>query len=69
VIHRDYSLSGKVIKIAIFDDKVEITCPGKLTLTMDFNEMDSGQSDIQIKFWHRFLNAWELLNNGVMDLG
>ena len=49
VIHRDYSLSGKVIKIAIFDDKVEITCPGKLTLTMDFNEMDSGQSDIQNK--------------------
>jgi predicted HTH transcriptional regulator len=49
VIHRDYSLSGKDIKIAIFDDKVEITSPGKLMPTVDFNDMDSGQSDIRNK--------------------
>jgi len=30
IVHRDYALSGKDIKIAVFDDKIEITSPGKL---------------------------------------
>ncbi|MBN2280488.1 MAG: putative DNA binding domain-containing protein [Candidatus Marinimicrobia bacterium] len=47
VIHRDYALTGKDIKIAVFDDKIEITSPGKLLPTVDFNEMDAGQSDIR----------------------
>ena len=47
VIHRDYSLTGKDIKIAIFDDKVEITSPGKLMPTVDFSDMESGQSEIR----------------------
>ena len=47
VIHRDYSLTGKDIKIAIFDDKIEITSPGKLLPTVDFSDMESGQSDIR----------------------
>ena len=49
VIHRDYSLGGKDIKIAIFDDKIEITSPGKLMPSVDFSDMDSGQSDIRNK--------------------
>lgn len=49
VIHRDYSLKGKDIKIAVFDDKIEITSPGKLMPTIDFNDMESGQSDIRNK--------------------
>jgi ATP-dependent DNA helicase RecG len=49
VIHRDYSLTGKDIKIAIFDDKIEITSPGKLLPTVDFDDMESGQSDIRNK--------------------
>jgi ATP-dependent DNA helicase RecG len=65
VIHRDYSLTGKDIKIAIFDDKIEITSPGKLMPSVDFSDMESGQSDIEIKLWPRFLNASELLSNGV----
>jgi predicted HTH transcriptional regulator len=47
IIHRDYSLSGKDIKIAIFDDKIEITSPGNLMPSVDFNDMESGQSDIR----------------------
>lgn len=47
IIHRDYALSGKDIKIAIFDTKIEITSPGNLLPTVDFNEMDSRQSDIR----------------------
>ncbi|MFA5819134.1 MAG: ATP-binding protein [Bacteroidales bacterium] len=49
VIHRDYSLTGMDIKIAIFDDKLEITSPGKLLPSVDFNDMEAGQSDIRNK--------------------
>jgi predicted HTH transcriptional regulator len=49
IIHRDYSLTGKDIKVAIFDDKIEITSPGKLMPTVDFNAMQAGQSDIRNK--------------------
>jgi len=49
VIHRDYSLRGKDIKIAVFDDKIEITSPGKLLPTVDFDDMEAGQSDIRNK--------------------
>ncbi|WP_187646774.1 RNA-binding domain-containing protein [Nitrosophilus labii] len=49
VIHRDYSLKGKDIKIAIFDDKIEITSPDKLMPTIDFDNMEAGQSDIRNK--------------------
>lgn len=49
IIHRDYSLTGKDIKIAIFDDKIEITSPGKLMPTVDFDEMFAGQSDVRNK--------------------
>jgi ATP-dependent DNA helicase RecG len=49
VIHRDYSITGSDIKIAIFDHSIEITSPGKLPPTIDFNDMLSGQSSIRNK--------------------
>jgi len=49
VIHRNYSLSGKDIKVAVFDDKIEISSPGTLPPTVDFSDMESGQSDIRNK--------------------
>jgi len=49
VIHRDYSLSGMDIKIAIFDDKIEITNPGRLPPAVDYNDMQAGQSSIRNK--------------------
>jgi ATP-dependent DNA helicase RecG len=49
VVHRDYSLSGKDIKVAIYDDMVEITSPGKLMPSIDFLEMEARQSDIRNK--------------------
>lgn len=49
VIHRDYSNTGSDIKIAIFDDKIEITSPGKLPPNVDYNDIESGQSHIRNK--------------------
>ena len=45
VIHRDYSLVGKDIKIAIYDDMVEITSPGLLQSSVDYAAMENRQSD------------------------
>ena len=47
VIHRDYSLIGKDIKVAIYDDMVEITSPGKLHPSIDFSDMEVRQSEIR----------------------
>ncbi|MBI4645431.1 MAG: ATP-dependent DNA helicase, partial [Bacteroidia bacterium] len=49
VIHRDYSITGSDIKIAIFDDKIEITSPGLLPPSVDYNDMEVGQSRIRNK--------------------
>lgn len=49
VVHRDYSLTGKDIKVAIYDDMVEITSPGTLPPSIDFQEMEARQSDIRNK--------------------
>jgi predicted HTH transcriptional regulator len=49
VVHRDYSLTGKDIKVAIYDDMVEITSPGKLMPSIDFSELEARQSDIRNK--------------------
>ena len=49
VVHRDYSLSGKDIKVAIYDDMIEITSPGKLLPSIDYNELEARQSDIKNK--------------------
>ena len=47
VVHRDYSLVGKDIKVAVYDDMVEITSPGKLMPSIDFSQMEARQSDIR----------------------
>lgn len=49
IVHRDYSLTGKDIKVAIYDDMVEITSPGKLMPSIDYNELEARQSDIRNK--------------------
>jgi len=49
IIHRDYSLKGQDIKIAIFDTRIEITSPGKLLPSIDYDDMESGQSEIRNK--------------------
>ncbi len=47
IIHRDYSQLGRDIKVAIFDDMIEITSPGTLPLGIDIENLSSGQSEIR----------------------
>ncbi len=48
-VHRDYSLTGKDVKVAIYDDMVEITSPGLLPPSIDYSAMESRQSDARNK--------------------
>jgi len=47
IIHRDYSITGSDIKVAIFDDMLEITSPGPLPDTLSPEELGSGRSEIR----------------------
>ena len=47
VIHRDYSILGSDIKVAIFDDMLEITSPGPLPDNLPPEALGSGRSEIR----------------------
>jgi ATP-dependent DNA helicase RecG len=47
VVHRDYSIRGSDIKVAIFDDMLEITSPGPLPDTLAPEALGTGRSEIR----------------------
>lgn len=49
IVHRDYSLTGKDVKVAVYDDMIEITSPGLLPSSIDYSAMESRQSDARNK--------------------
>jgi ATP-dependent DNA helicase RecG len=49
VIHRDYSITGSDIKVAIFDDRLEITSPGSLPAVFDILNIYDNPSEIRNK--------------------
>ena len=49
IVHRDYSLTGKDVKVAVYDDLIEITSQGLLPPSIDYSAMESRQSDARNK--------------------
>jgi len=47
VIHRDYSILGASIKVAIFNSSIEITSPGGLIRTITVEEIYQGLSEVR----------------------
>ncbi len=47
IIHRDYAILGSDIKVAIFDDMLEITSLGPLPDTLPIEELGTGRSEIR----------------------
>jgi predicted HTH transcriptional regulator len=47
VIHRDYAVFGSDIKVAIYDDMLEITSPGPLPDLLSFEDLGTGRSEIR----------------------
>lgn len=46
-VHRDYYNPGRDIKIAVYDDRVEIVSPGALPNTLTIRELYQGRSEIR----------------------
>jgi len=47
IVHRDYSNPGRDIKIAIYDNRLEIVSPGSLPNTLTIHEIFEGRSEIR----------------------
>ena len=47
VVHRDYAILGSDIKVAIYDDMLEITSPGPLPDALSVEELGTGRSEIR----------------------
>ena len=47
VIHRDYAILGSDIKVAIYDDMLEITSPAPLPDLLSFEDLGTGRSEIR----------------------
>ncbi len=47
VVHRDYSIQGSDIKVAVFDDMLEITSPGPLPDNLPPDALGTGRSEIR----------------------
>lgn len=71
VIHRDYSISGSHIKIAIFDDLIEIISPGVLPKSMEIEDITRGRSEVRNKVISRFfkeINFIEQWGTGITKI-
>jgi ATP-dependent DNA helicase RecG len=44
VVHRDYINRGRDIKVAIYDDRINILSPGSLPLNLTFEDVENGRS-------------------------
>ncbi len=55
VVHRDYSIKGSHIKIAIFEDRIEFISPGALPKSIDVKDITFGRSEVRNKVVARFL--------------
>lgn len=47
IIHRDYDILGSDIKVAVYDDMLEITSPGPLPDALPIEELGTGRSEIR----------------------
>ena len=47
IIHRDYAIFGSDIKVAVYDDMLEITSPGPLPDSLPIEELGTGRSEIR----------------------
>ncbi len=47
VIHRDYSMQGSDIKVAVFDSRIEIVSPGSFPKGITVDDVISGRSEVR----------------------
>jgi predicted HTH transcriptional regulator len=61
IIHRDYAILGSDIKVAIYDDMLEITSPGPLPDALPVEELGTGRSEIRNRVLAPIFKALKLI--------
>lgn len=69
VVHADYSIGGAGIKIAIFDDRIEITNPGLLPFGLTLEAALAGVSRLRNRVIGRAFRELELIEQWGTGLG
>lgn len=66
IVHADYSQIGAPLRVAIYDDRVEIENPGILVPGMTVEDVKQGVSKIRNRVIAVFSENWALSNNGAV---
>lgn len=61
IIHRDYSITGSDIKIAIYDSHIDIVSPGGLPKSITIEEIYAGRSEIRNKIISRIFREANMI--------
>jgi len=61
VVHADYSLTGAPIRVAIFDDRIEIESPGMLVAGMTIGDIRAGVSKLRNRVIGRVFKELDLI--------
>lgn len=69
IVHRDYVISGSDIKIAVFDDRIEITSPGGFPRGITVEDILSGRSEIRNRIIARLFKEAGLIENWGRGIG
>jgi predicted HTH transcriptional regulator len=69
VVHADYSIGGMTIKIAIFDDRIEITNPGMLPFGITLEAALSGASKVRNRVIGRVFRELGLIEQWGSGIG
>ncbi len=69
VVHADYSIGGMNIKVAIFDDRIEITNPGMLPFGMTIEAAVSGVSKLRNRVIGRVFRELGLIEQWGSGMG
>jgi predicted HTH transcriptional regulator len=58
IVHADYAEHGAPIRVAIFQDRIEIENPGLLPLGLTIEEIRKGVSKLRNRVIGRVFNEW-----------
>lgn len=69
VVHADYSQQGSPIRVAVFDDRIEITNPGLLKFGLTISDIKQGMSKLRNRIIGRVFNLIGLIEQWGSGIG
>jgi predicted HTH transcriptional regulator len=69
IVHSDYSVSGRDIRVAIFDDRIEVSNPGALVPGLAMEDLYSGTSKLRNRIIGRVFRELGLIEQWGTGIG